>query len=188
MAIWVTSDLHLNHPDIIKSCRPQFSTTELHDEYVISRFNSVVGKDDLIYILGDVGFTPYIELKDKIKKLNGRKILILGNHDILNPQQYASMGFIEVINHPVYYSPNIILSHIPIQEALNNPWVYNIHGHIHQGTLNLKNYINVNIESSNFLPVNLKGLQQQIASFCRPTRYEPFQQEWYSKWEQKCVK
>ena len=34
--------------------------------------------------------------------------------------------------------------------ALNNPWVYNIHGHIHQGTLNLKNYINVNIESSNF--------------------------------------
>lgn len=185
MSIWVTSDLHFNHKNIIGYCREQFHTIEEHNEYIIQRFNSVVMKDDLVYILGDVGFTPAKELKPLIQKLNGRKILIVGNHDKFTDGEYLSMGFIQVHRHPVYFSTNIILSHIPIIEAYNNPWVINVHGHVHNGKINLSNYFNVNVEENDFLPINMENFKEIALKMCKPSRYQPYREEWYAQWEQK---
>lgn len=185
MAIWVTSDLHFNHKNILHTCRPQFKNIGEHDEYIIQKYNSVVAKDDLVYLLGDIGFSSLKNLFPLVQRLNGRKILIVGNHDKLTDGEYRKMGFIDVVRHPVYFSKNIILSHCPLRECLDNPWVINVHGHIHNGKLTLPNYINANVENHGFLPLDLKKIEAEAEKVCRKSRYERFGQEWYASWEEK---
>lgn len=182
MAIWVTSDLHLNDHNMLQTNRTQFQNIEDHNEYIIKQYNSCVGKDDLVYILGDVGFTPRQELSKLIKRLNGRKILIVGNHDQLSDGEYLQMGFIQVLRHPFYYNDHIILSHYPVKEAYNNKWVYNIHGHLHgNDQMPFSNYINVNIDVTDFKPVDLKKLSSRLCEkYGQSTRYQSYGTEWYA--------
>jgi calcineurin-like phosphoesterase family protein len=46
------ADLHLSHENMAK--RRGFSTIEEHDEHIIEKWNSVVHKRDITYILGDI--------------------------------------------------------------------------------------------------------------------------------------
>lgn len=88
------------------------------------------------------------------------------------------MGFIEVYKHPVYYSSSIILSHEPVKEAYDNPYVYNVHGHLHQSVVDLPNFINANIELYDYKPISLKALQEDIGKKTK-SRKEKFGEEWY---------
>lgn len=182
--IWVCADLHLNHKNVIHMGR-DFPTLEDHNNFVIEQYNKVVHDDDLVYILGDLVFSPAAPAIELVKRLKGRKILILGNHDRLTNAQYREMGIIEVINHPVYYSSSIILSHEPVIEAFNNPYVYNIHGHLHHSYIDAENYINVNIEMNDYKPVDLRILQEKIDKNTK-SRREVYRSEWYFplyKWQ-----
>jgi calcineurin-like phosphoesterase family protein len=132
----------------------------------------------LVYILGDIGFTPIKDLSPLIQRLNGRKILITGNHDKGVEGEYRKMGFIDVKDHPVYYSSSIILSHEPVREAFDNPYVYNIHGHLHKSYVDLPNFINANIELYDYKPISLKDLQDEIRKKTK-SRREKFGEEWY---------
>ena len=60
--------------------RPFKDTTEMN-EYIIKKWNSAVKEDDIVYHLGDVGFGTTEMLKELIGRLNGKKILLRGNHD-----------------------------------------------------------------------------------------------------------
>ena len=185
MAIWVTSDWHFNHANILRYCRPQFANIDEHNKYIIDRFNATVGKDDLVYVLGDVGFTPMTNLIPLVQSMHGRKVLLIGNHDRGTIGEYRKAGFIEVIKHPIYYSSNIILSHVPVQECLDNPWAINLHGHLHNSTLSLPNYVNVNVELHDFLPLDMKVFEEKARAECPQSRYQSFRQEWYAPWEVK---
>jgi len=175
--IWVTADLHLNHQGILKTCR-KFNSIEEHNEYIIQQYNSVVGKDDLVYILGDCLWTPLAKGADLIKRLNGRKILVLGNHDKGNVNEYKSIGFIDAVPSPYFYSRDIILSHEPAFEAYNNPYAFNVHGHLHQSVVDLPNFINVNIELCDYKPVSLREIQEKVRQKTI-SRQESFGKEWY---------
>ncbi len=74
------ADTHFNHENIIKYCNRPFKNSKEMNEYIISKWNSVVTKDDIVYHLGDVGFGSTEELKKLVSSLNGTKILIRGNH------------------------------------------------------------------------------------------------------------
>lgn len=184
MSIFVTSDLHLNDPHAL-SLRPQFQTLEEHDNFVIEHYNKVVGKDDLVYILGDVGYRPKDQLSTLCRQLNGRKILLIGNHDQLTKKDYINMGFIDVFDHPIYYNNNVIFSHEPVKEAFHNPWILNLHGHIHNGKLNIRNYFNVNIEMNGYRPLEITQFKNFIDNNCRHRRTEDYGKEWYAPWEQQ---
>lgn len=183
MAIWVTSDWHFNHGNILRFCRSQFANIEEHNALIIERYNAVVGPDDLVYVLGDVGFTPVGGIAGCVEQLKGRKVLLIGNHDKLQDSMYRKMGFISVVRHPIYYTTNIILSHVPIIECLNNPWAINVHGHLHKSYVNLPNYFNVNVELRDFAPVNMNEIVAMADGMCRSSRYEQYTQEWYAAWE-----
>ncbi len=182
MAIWVCADLHLQHKNIINYCRRQFNSVEEHDKYVIERYNSVVGKDDLVYILGDLGFTPKDTLSSLVRQLNGRKILIVGNHDRLKDNDYINMGIIQVIRHPIFYNNNIILSHIPTIECLNSPYTINIHGHLHNSALTLPNFFNVNVELHDFIPFNMTYFENIAEKTCVKYRWQKYGEEWYQNY------
>lgn len=179
MAIWVCSDLHLQHKNIINFPGRKFNSVEEHDKYVIDRFNSVVDKDDRVYILGDLGFTPRDKLSTKVRQLNGIKTLIVGNHDRLKDNEYMNMGIAQVIRHPVFYNNNIVLSHIPVMECFNSPYTINVHGHLHCSVLNLPNFFNANVELNDFLPINIEVFVAIAEKMCTPYRWQPFGSEWY---------
>jgi calcineurin-like phosphoesterase family protein len=82
MKIRFISDLHYGHTNINeKHDKRGFATTLEMDEYMIKQWNSVVAKDDEVYVLGDFSFYGGKETNEIIKRLNGKIFLIEGNHD-----------------------------------------------------------------------------------------------------------
>ena len=94
---WFTSDIHLFHNLIHKKYRSHCATLEdMHHEFVI-QWNKQVKSKDIVYVLGDVSFGKWEETKEILSKLNGRKILIRGNHDErFTSAHWVALGFEDV--------------------------------------------------------------------------------------------
>ena len=75
--IYFTSDLHLGHRGIIRMQDRPFADLKEMNRLLIYNYNAVVGKDDIVYILGDIAHhLPVEDANEMIRKLKGRKILI----------------------------------------------------------------------------------------------------------------
>lgn len=94
---WFTSDLHFFHNLILKKYRSESpSLQEMHEKMII-QWNKQVKSRDMVYIIGDVSFGRWEETKEVLSKLNGRKVLIRGNHDDrFDSAQWVSLGFEDV--------------------------------------------------------------------------------------------
>ncbi len=137
MKIFFTSDLHLNHTNILKyEERPFKNVLEMNEEY-IKRWNKKVSKDDTVYVLGDFCFVNNIkDTEDFLSRLNGHKILIKGNHDHHNV--YKAKGWDKVVDYyELTINDNLVcLFHYPIA-VWNRKHHGSIHlyGHIHSNKL-----------------------------------------------------
>lgn len=82
-----TADLHLGHLGILHHCpstRP-FASVEAMDAAIVSRINDRVGKSDIFYIVGDFAISSDAEyVRHLFHEIRGRKVLVLGNHDLDN--------------------------------------------------------------------------------------------------------
>lgn len=128
--IFLIADTHLCHKRIIDYCNRPFNSVERMNETIINNWNSVVGKYDIVYVLGDFALCGKDKIIEITQKLNGRKRLILGNHDGASLETYHAAGFEYVYNHPIILDEFYILSHYP-QFITPNGVYANIHGHIH---------------------------------------------------------
>jgi calcineurin-like phosphoesterase family protein len=79
--LYFTSDLHLDHANIIKYCDRPFKDKNHMNEVIINNWNSIINNDDTIFILGDFCLGQRGEWIHFINRLSGIKILIKGNHD-----------------------------------------------------------------------------------------------------------
>lgn len=108
-------DPHFGHRNIIKYDHRPFNTVTEMDSTLINNWNSVVGVDDTVYILGDVSWYDDPHRNNEIlNTLNGRKILIRGNHD--KPMKDVKYDFEKVVDY-LEISDNgqkVILFHYPI--------------------------------------------------------------------------
>lgn len=163
MTKFVTSDLHLNHSRILEFCpitRP-FELLDQMNEWIISEWNMQVSEDDTVYILGDVAFGPLEPAIELISRLQGCKILVVGNHDY---KFLKHSGFIELFSEIHEYleikhnKKNIVMSHYPI--LYWNRGQYGsimLHGHLHDDQSGLEDYrvMNVGIDSTGKVVVPL---------------------------------
>ena len=121
------ADLHLGHTNM--ALHRGFSSVEEHDEYVIAKYNSVVHKRDVTYILGDVTMeksSPY----PLLDRLNGVKHVVLGNHDRRQDVKKL-LEHVESVAGMIQYK-GVMLTHCPIHPMeLDYRFNKNIHGHIH---------------------------------------------------------
>lgn len=78
---WFTSDTHFGHERILGLCNRPFDTVEDMNEGLIDNWNSVVAPEDTVYHLGDVALGPWVQWDDILTRLNGHKVLVVGNHD-----------------------------------------------------------------------------------------------------------
>jgi calcineurin-like phosphoesterase family protein len=107
-----------------------FSSVEEHDEYIVQKWNSVVHKRDVTYILGDVTMeksSPYYILD----RLNGTKHVVLGNHDRRQDVKKL-LDHVDSVAGIINYK-GIFLTHCPVHPMEMDYRVkHNIHGHIHE--------------------------------------------------------
>ena len=116
-----TADLHFGH-NFVAGLRG-FDSAEDHDEFMIGDINSVTNEDDILWILGDIGIRIDEETLDKVGRLNGRKMLISGNHDATHPMhKNAWKSQAKALRVFEYVAPfqrlrlggeDILLSHLP---------------------------------------------------------------------------
>ena len=92
MKLFFYSDPHIGHERIIQYTNRPFKNIKEMDAELIRRYNATVGKDDTCIWVGDCFFCSATEAKEIMKKLNGRKVLIRGNHDFA-PQAMYNIGF-----------------------------------------------------------------------------------------------
>jgi calcineurin-like phosphoesterase family protein len=135
--IFVVSDTHFAHPNIVKFedetgelIRGKFwSTAEEHDEAIIANWNETVEDSDHVYHLGDVAMNK--RGLECVKRLKGRKRLVHGNHDIFPTKLLMEAGFEKIYGVRVFEKHNLMMTHIPIHpDSLKQGWV-NYHGHLH---------------------------------------------------------
>lgn len=128
--IWVIGDPHFYHKNIINYENRPFSSVEDMNEALIKNWNNRVSKHDKALILGDFCFGANKHGKEIVDRLNGYKMLLMGNHDTLSPRTYIEMGFMEVFRYPIVYDGFWLLSHEPLYVNENMPYV-NVFAHVH---------------------------------------------------------
>ena len=162
--IYFISDTHFHHSNIIKYCNRPFKDINKMNEAIISNWNSLITKDDIVYHLGDFCLSNDDEIKNIFNRLNGNIILIRGNHDRKPVKFYENIG-IKVLTHaPIILDEyKLMLSHVPLPDVKIKDGYINLHGHIHNKKISddyPKNYsinkhINVSVDVTNFKPVSL---------------------------------
>lgn len=130
MKVFCIADTHFGHANIIRYCNRPFSSVEQMDQVMIKNWNETVSNKDIVLHLGDVGLCERSRLKEIIQQLNGKKILIMGNHDTYTKKFYEEAGFQEVSKFPILYDSFYLLSHAPLQLSETTPY-YNCYGHVH---------------------------------------------------------
>ena len=158
--IFYTSDLHLSHARIIELCSRPFKGPRDMDATIIHRWNEKVRSKDKVFINGDFslrkhGYSEWYE--GLLKKLNGRKILILGNHDYLKPFDYVDMGFESVHTSFLMEDKKIFIAHDPALAVCMPPGWKMICGHIHNSFKMLTDpnlILNVGVDVWDFYPVS----------------------------------
>ena len=78
--IYFTADTHFGHENVIRFCSRPFSCAAEMDEALIENWNSRVKGNDTVYVLGDMFFRS-VNFEEILKRLKGKKRLIVGNHD-----------------------------------------------------------------------------------------------------------
>ena len=156
--VWIYSDPHFNDAELAEKIAGRPSAQEQ-----IQMINSKVGRCDTILFLGDIGDI------ECAKQIRGYKVLICGNHDA-GRTNYEGV-FDEVYSGPLMIGEKLLLSHEPVDV----PWVFNIHGHIHDPRhKDDNNHLNVCSDIINYTPINLNqllksGISSKVQSIHRTT-------------------
>ena len=101
--------LHLGHNNI--AIHRGWNNAEEQDEYLIQQWNKAVSKRDTTYIVGDVTMEKPNDYY-KLDQLNGRKIVVLGNHDKHQNVKQLLMH-VDGVAGAVDYK-GFIVTHVPI--------------------------------------------------------------------------
>lgn len=172
--IWVISDTHFGHENIIKYCNRPFSDIDEMDEIMIKNWNAVVKPGDKVYHLGDVYMGSSERFLSKFARLHGKKRLIVGNHDDLkrklgNTDIRLGDLFEKVQLWRIMTEFGIVMTHVPIHESSlvrgrkndGSPYdeAINIHGHIHDKPSPKGPYRCVCVEQIDYTPINIEKLR-----------------------------
>ncbi len=173
MSAFVTADTHFGHAKSLSFVQPDgsplrpFSSVDEMDETMVERWNATVGPRDTIYHLGDV-VIPRSSLRI-LDRLNGRKILIRGNHDQGVLKDFSR--YFEDVRGAFFHPGDstmrggLIFTHVPVHPScLVGHYLGNVHGHLHCHLITVdgqvdRRYYSACVERHNFTPVALEDIK-----------------------------
>ena len=175
-SVFLVSDTHFGHTGVCRFVRNDgvtklrpWDTAEEMDEFMVKAWNERVGPNDKVYHLGDVVINR--KALGIMRRLNGDKVLIRGNHDIFKDTDYRE-HFRELRAYHVMNG--MILSHIPIHSESLGRFGVNIHGHLHANRVMLPGfngkitdivdvrYHCVCVEQTDFAPILFEDVVKKI--------------------------
>lgn len=162
--IFVTSDLHFGHENIIKLADRPFTSVESMDEFMISQWNNVVSPQDVVFIVGDFCCRNKKPVGYYLERLNGTKILITGNHDKCGAILLQFDAVYRTVFETRIRKRNIVFSHYPMASwngMFKNSLLF--YGHVHKSAhpfefVNLPNAHCVNVEFHNYCPIEISKI------------------------------
>lgn len=173
--IFFTADTHFGHKNIIRYCKRPFVDVEEMNETLIDSWNSTVGKDDIVFHLGDFAMGGSAEWSRFLERLNGRIYLILGNHDM----KTIGKGFsrLELVTMQMLINiggQRIYLNHYPFLcfgGAYRNTW--QLFGHVHTSPYRtgldssrldylFPTQYDVGVDNNNYMPLSFKQVNVKI--------------------------
>jgi calcineurin-like phosphoesterase family protein len=187
---FVISDTHFGHTNSWEKfklpngdpLRP-FTSTEEMDEAMVERWNAKVGPNDTVYHLGDVVINR--KSLHHVKRLNGKKRLVRGNHDIFKDQDYRDVGFDSLYGVRVFVD-QFILSHIPLHpDCVSGRFRVNVHGHLHSNRVMKQQingigplvidprYISACVELNDYTPISFDEMEIKIQKQFDECHYTP---------------
>lgn len=173
--IYFIADTHFGHGNIIRSCGRPFACVDEMNEALISNWNERVKLTDSVYIIGDMFFRRR-EPECILKRLRGKKHLIVGNHDADWMKKVDTDKYFRSVNQLLEVSDGahaITLCHYPLLTWNREKRSFMIHGHIHNTTdldfwpllVSRENVLNADVDINGFKPVTLKELLENNAEF-----------------------
>jgi len=174
-SVFLVSDTHFGHLGVCKFTRNDgvtklrpWDNAEDMDEEMVKRWNETVRPNDKVYHLGDVVINR--KALGIMRRLNGDKVLIRGNHDIFRDDEYRQ-HFRELRAYHVLNG--MILSHIPIHPESLGRFGTNIHGHLHANRVMIQKHAKatpeidpryhcVCVEQTDFRPILFEDVIKRI--------------------------
>lgn len=162
--IYFIADTHFGHEAMLHYENRPFKDLKEMEEVLIRNWNETVDPEDTVFMLGDFAFGNKEEVTRLCHALNGKKTLVLGNHDTETPEWYRSCGFDEASAWPIIIEGFWILSHEPLYINTNMPYA-NIYGHIH-GNPSYKDYSKQSfcacVERTGYRPVSFDEIKAKV--------------------------
>lgn len=172
--VWLWSDLHFGHENIIRYTNRPFANAEVMDAALYANWNETLDVDDTLIIVGDLAMRKAIseETWRRVSRAVGKhKHLVVGNHDLTSAGHLRVAGFDQVSSLLCLRGdPPIVCTHMPLA-SLPDTWV-NVHGHIHDAAPWPSRHINVSVEQLDYRPVSL-GRVRNLARELVAGRYPP---------------
>ncbi len=171
--IWVWSDLHLGHANIIRYCDRPFRDAGHMDNALLDNWAQTVdwsAESDSIVVCGDIAMKRGMTATNfgRIAAMPGRKILVPGNHDISGAGRLRVEGFDEVC--AIVYAegdPQLVFTHVPLEADTIPPGCVNVHGHLHHAPPTDTPHINVSVEQLDYAPVLLARIRVLAGALAR---------------------
>lgn len=181
--IWITADWHFSHDrDFIWQARG-FNSVQEMNETIVKNYNSLVGEDDDVYVLGDLmlgGPSAAAGNLRLVSQMNGRLHLVRGNHDTdTRWRAYAELPNVVEQENAIYLNYNkyhFYLSHFPTLtsnfEDDKKPWqrTLSISGHCHsKNHFNEGTSFNACVDAWNCRPVQLNEVIKEFDRITKET-------------------
>lgn len=145
MKIWITSDSHFSHKNIIEYCSRPFTDVEQMNEHLVDAWNSCVRDGDIVLHLGDVAMGRPCDSEPALRRLNGRKVLVHGNHDSKRHMRlYASLGW-SICERLIV--DDVLLQHRYLPDD-DHGFELVLHGHAHGTQHARKKHIDVGVDAA----------------------------------------
>lgn len=188
--IFLTSDLHVGHKNVLRFCNRPFLDIKDMSKDLIENWNRVVGENDIVFDLGDMfWFDSRHDVKKFIEKLNGHIYKLPGNHDmnvehlfeLCDPEKVTVCrgivcAYIQGLNpekpSKVY---EVWMCHVPLSTWPHFEHTIQVFGHIHSGPLTnnavdvpgkdlilTKKQYDVGVDNNNFEPINILDVYKKL--------------------------
>lgn len=178
--LFFTSDTHFCHENIIKFCNRPFENVTEMNQALVDNWNNTVPKDATVFHLGDFALNASTKsVQHILNSLNGKKYLVIGNHEkaALSKEFLRNMweGIYDIVE--IYVEdediPNkkqhILMCHYPMlvwNASHKGSW--NLFGHVHGGLSNkgiIKHgpaQIDVGVDCHDYKPISYEKVKDII--------------------------
>jgi calcineurin-like phosphoesterase family protein len=188
--IYFTSDLHFGHEAILKYCNRPFANVEEMNRKLIENWNNKVPEDGIVFNLGDFAWGGYPFWKSIREQLNGKIILIKGNHDEKNLTKTGAQELFEFVTYQMKIQiegRKIYLNHYPFlcyagtyRDAKGLE--YQAFGHVHSGprakgidierlSMLFPTQYDVGVDNNNYEPISWSEFNDKIGQQLLKTKF-----------------